>query len=119
MGGRLISTMHQCIYPANRSGMNILADHVLLEKSWVKECADLFSSLNAYPIGMRCPLEILVMPGRSRKNRTLGQAKAQYISAHEHCLYDLEVDTSLWKPEEGAKKILDFIQQEKPGPSKH
>jgi chloramphenicol 3-O phosphotransferase len=65
LGDRLISTMHRCILTTSQAKMSILADHVLLEESWVEECADLFHSENAYLIGVRCPLEVLEERERS------------------------------------------------------
>ncbi len=114
LGHKLVSTMHQSILTASETGMNILADHVLLEKAWVKECAELFAKENAYLIGIRCPLTVLEERERFRKDRTFGQARAQYVSAHEHCLYDFEVDTSITTAERCAKQILAFTEKDKP-----
>ncbi len=105
LGDQLFSGMHHAILELAKSGLNIIADHVLLEKKWVTECAELFHDLNAYLIGVRCPLEVLEERERSRKDRTLGQAKAQFIATHENCTYDLEVDTSILSTEECATAI--------------
>lgn len=72
----LFSGMHHAIAAAARQGINIIANHVLVEKAWVDECAELFADMNAYLIGLRCPLEILEQRERQRKDRTLGQAAA-------------------------------------------
>ena len=112
---RLFSGMHHAILELAKSGLNIIADHVLLEKKWVTECADLFHDLTAYLVGVRCPLEVLEERERSRKDRTLGQAKAQFIATHKNCTYDLEVDTSILSAEECAKQIFELIHfAEKP-----
>ena len=90
--------MHHAIAELSRAGNNVLVDHVLVEPGWVAECAALFADLPAYLIGVRCPLEVLVERERSRRNRTLGQAAAQYPLVHAHGVYDFEVDTSLLEP---------------------
>jgi chloramphenicol 3-O phosphotransferase len=103
--------MHHAIAALSKSGINVLADHVLVEQSWVDHCAGLFSKLPAYLIGVQCPLEILENRERNRKNRTLGQAKLQYSAIHKFTVYDLEVDTSVLTPEQCAQAILARIKE--------
>jgi chloramphenicol 3-O phosphotransferase len=115
LGDQLFSGMHNAIHELVKSGLNIIADHVLLEKKWVTECAKLFHDLNAYLVGVRCPLDVVEERERARKDRTLGQAKAQFVATHKHCLYDLEMDTSSVSPEECAKQIIERVyNDEKP-----
>jgi len=104
-GQALVAGMHQAIRALSLAGVNVIADHVLVEPAWTKECADLFADLPAYLVGVRCPLETLEQRERSRKNRTLGQARAQFDVIHKYAVYDLEVDTSLLSPEECAQRI--------------
>jgi chloramphenicol 3-O phosphotransferase len=94
-GHRLMSGMHQAIAALSQAGDNVIADHVLVEARWVRECADLFANLPAYLIGVRCPLSILEEREKSRSDRTLVQARAQFDLVHAHGLYDLEVDSHL------------------------
>jgi chloramphenicol 3-O phosphotransferase len=109
-GHILFSGMHHAIAAAAQRGNNILADHVLVEKAWVEECARLFHTLRAYLVGIRCPLEVLEQREWERKDRTLGQAVAQFEIVHRHTLYDLEVDTSQLSPEECANRIIARLQ---------
>jgi chloramphenicol 3-O phosphotransferase len=110
-GHTLFSGMHHALAAASRRGNHLLADHVLVEKAWVDECASLFADLPAYLIGLRCPLVVLEAREMARKNRTLGQARAQFDVVHRHVReYDLEVDTSLLTPEQCAAQIMVRIQ---------
>lgn len=113
-GHRLVSAMHHAIAAASRQGMNVLADHVLVEAAWAKECAHLFAGLPAWLVGVRCPLDVLEERERNRRNRTLGQARAQFEVVHAYCHYDLEVDTSVYNPQECAGQIIAFIQNRPP-----
>ncbi len=113
-GRRLFSGMHQAIAALARAGNNVLADHVLVEPAWVNECAALFCDLPAYLVGIRCPLAVLEERERSRKDRTLGQARDQYPVVHAHRIYDLEVDTSLLTVEECAIQIKDLVEKARP-----
>ncbi len=93
---RLVAGMHQAIVALSIAGNNVIADHVLVEPDWLRQCIDLFSPLPAFFVGVRCPLEILEQRERERRNRTWGQARAQYDLVHAHGIYDLEVDTSIF-----------------------
>jgi chloramphenicol 3-O-phosphotransferase/GNAT superfamily N-acetyltransferase len=115
MGQRLFSGMHRAIATLSRAGLNVVADHVLVEPAWVDECAALFANLPAYLIGVRCPLDVLEQRERDRKDRTLGQARAQFERVHAFVkAYDLEVDTSLLSPAECARLIREHIQHNPP-----
>jgi chloramphenicol 3-O phosphotransferase len=104
-GHRLVSGMHQAIAALSRAGCNVVADHVLVEPRWLEECSLLFADLPAYLVGVRCPLAVLEERERQRKDRTLGQARAQFCRVHAHGLYDVEVDTSLLSPEACALRV--------------
>jgi chloramphenicol 3-O phosphotransferase len=109
-GRVLFSGMHHAIAAAAGAGNNIVADHVLVEKDWVNECARLFTDMPAYLIGIQCPLEVLEQRERERKDRTLGQARAQFDVIHKYTVYDLEVDTSLLNPGGCALQIIERLQ---------
>ncbi len=98
MGLTLVAGMHEAIAAAARAGNNILADHVLVERQWVLDCARLFATLPAYLIGIQCPLEVVDERERQRKDRPLSQARAQLPPVHRYANYDLKVDTSAIDP---------------------
>lgn len=109
LGNRLMSGMHHSMFSMINRGNLVVADHVLIEKNWVSELADLFHNQHAYFIGIHCPLEILEQREIDRKDRTLGSAKAQYPIVHQWTHYDLTIDSSLSSPEQSADKIIEFI----------
>jgi chloramphenicol 3-O phosphotransferase len=109
-GRRLVSAMHHAIAAAAGTGFDVVADHVLVEAAWVQECVRLFAGGQAYLVGLRCPLEVLEERERTRKDRTLGQARAQFDVIHRYCLYDLELDTSLFTPDQCAAQISARLQ---------
>jgi chloramphenicol 3-O phosphotransferase len=110
VGLTLFSGMHHAIAAAASRGNNVLADHVFVEKAWVDECAALFADMNAYLIGLTCPLEVLEQREKDRKDRTLGQAKLQYDVIHKYTKYDLELDTSKLTTEECAEKVIERLK---------
>ena len=114
MGNRLFSSMHKVIQLLSLEGLNVIADHVLVEPAWVKECARLFAPLPVYFVGIQCPLEVLVQRETDRKDRTLGQAEAQFPLVHKDLIYDLVVDTSLMGIEDCAFEIKRYINLGEP-----
>ena len=87
---------------------------MLLEKAWLLECSRLFTGLRAYLVGVRCPLEVLEQRERERRDRTAGQARAQFAVVHAGVAYDLEVDTAIDDPETCARTIYRHIESGPP-----
>ncbi len=110
LGHQLMTGMHKAIAALALAGNHVIADHVLIERQWVRECAALFAGLRAFLIGIHCPLEILEQRERARQDRTLGQARAYLDKVHAHSMYDLEIDTSLMDPLASAVQIKRRIQ---------
>ncbi len=104
-GHALVAGMHRAIDALSRAGINVIADHVLVEPGWLRDCAGLYAGLPAFLIGVQCPLAVLEQREQDRKDRTWGQARAQFGLVHAHGIYDLEVDTSISSPEECARQI--------------
>ncbi len=113
-GHRLITGMHRAIAALSLAGNPVLADHVLVESAWVVDLAQTFAGLPAYLVGVTCPLAVLEERERARKDRTLGQARAQFEIVHRHGVYDLVVDTAVLAPEEAAGRILAHLQSNPP-----
>jgi len=114
LGHRLMSGMHQAIAALSQAGNNVIADHVLIERQWVQECAYLFANLPALFVGVHCPLEVLEQRERERSDRTLGQARAYLRKVHAHGIYDLEIDTSRFSPVECALRIRQRLEDDSP-----
>lgn len=114
LGDRLIRGMHRAVLALAQEGNNVVVDHVLLEERWLSDCANLFADMKAYLVGVRCPLDVLERRERERRDRTLGQARAQHERVHAYACYDLEVDTSRQSSEECAEAILAHIRNTAP-----
>jgi chloramphenicol 3-O phosphotransferase len=109
-GHNLVRGMHRAIAELSRSGCCVVADHVLVEKVWLHDCAGMLAELPAYFIGVRCPLEVLEQRERERKDRTLGQARKQFNLVHIHQTYDLEVDSSTLSPQQCVEQIKKRVE---------
>lgn len=105
LGHQLVAGMHRAIAVLALAGNHVVADHVLLDPAWVVDCAAVLGALPTLFVGVRCPLHVVEQRERDRRDRTLGQARAQFSAVHAHGRYDLEVDTSLLSPEACAEVI--------------
>jgi chloramphenicol 3-O phosphotransferase len=111
LGHMLVNGMHNAIEALSLAGINVIADHVLVEPAWLEDCVNRFIEYPTYFIGVKCPLEVLEKREKARKNRTAGQAKLQHGIVHRGCVYDLEVDTSRSTADECATAIKAYIHQ--------
>lgn len=108
-GSVLISGMHQAIAALARSGSSIVADHVMVDPSWLAECAALYRDLPAWFVGVRIPLDVVVRRERDRGDRTLSEAALQHPLVHRHAIYDFEIDTSVLSAQQAGAAIRDRI----------
>lgn len=113
-GNQLVRGMHRAIAALSIAGCSIVADHVLVEPAWRLDLLDQLAALQAYLVGVQCPLEILEARERTRKNRTLGQAKAQFPIVHLGMIYDLEVNTAELSVQACSEKIRRHILENPP-----
>lgn len=109
LGQRLMSGMHRSAAALAEAGLDVIVDHVILEAEWVAECRRLWQPYRSLWVGVRCPLEVVIERERARRDRTLGQAEAQYAVVHSWGPYDLEVDTSVLSPDGAADRIAAAI----------
>jgi len=114
LGQRLMSGMHHTIAALSIAGNNVVADHVLVESQWLMECSRLFSELPAFFVGVRCPLDVVERREAERRDRTLGQARAQFRLVHAHGIYDLEVNTAESSSEDCALQIKQRLENGSP-----
>lgn len=114
LGNRIISGMHHSMRSMIDRGNLVLADHVLIEKNWVTELAEIFHDQSAYFFGIHCPLDIIEKRETDRKDRTLGSARLQFPVVHQWCEYDLSLDSSITTPEKSADLIIEFLASGKP-----
>lgn len=112
LGWALVSGMHRSWLALLQAGCHLVADHVLLEPGWRADLAGLLHAERAYLIAVNCPLDVLEARELSRKDRTLGQARAQYACIHRPDLYDFAVDSDRLRPEEAARAVLEFLAED-------
>jgi chloramphenicol 3-O phosphotransferase len=105
----MISLFHHFIKSLAILEKNIIVDHVILEKEWLKECVELLSDHSVTFVGVFCPLEELEHRERTRGDRSIGLAKTQLELVHKHTIYDIELDTSILSSRDCAHQIKKFL----------
>jgi chloramphenicol 3-O phosphotransferase len=110
LGHRLIEGMHRMVAALADAGLDVIVDHVLLEPEWLPDLRDRLAGQEVLVVGVRCPLDVVVAREAARKDRTIGQAAAQFDVVHRAGGYDLEVDTSLLAADEAADRIATAME---------
>jgi chloramphenicol 3-O phosphotransferase len=113
-GQRLVSGMHQAIAALARVGSHVIADHVLIEPDWLADCARAWRGLPIVFVGLVCPLDVLEARERTRKDRTLGQARLQFDRVHRDANDDLVIDSSHASAQEAALRIIRHLKEAGP-----
>jgi chloramphenicol 3-O phosphotransferase len=112
LGETLIAGMHRCVAALAESGLSVIVDHVVLERTWLDDLDARLAGIDWRLVAVRCPLDVVERRERDRRDRTLGQAAAQFGVVHAHGVhYDLEVDTSQLSPEEAASRIAATLDE--------
>jgi chloramphenicol 3-O phosphotransferase len=114
LGRRLMMAMNHALAAMAHDGFTLVVDHVFIEREWLRDCIEALVGIDVLFVGVRCPLEVLEQRERERRDRTLGQARAQYDVVHAGMIYDVEVDTSISSPEECASMIMRHYTQGPP-----
>ena len=108
---RVMAGLHGSIAAMSRAGNDVVVDYLKLEPHWLPDLVRALAGLPAIMVGVHCPVEELERREAARGYRMVGQARGHWEIAHEGICYDLELDTSRLKPEESARRIIDFIER--------
>ena len=107
LGETLVAGMHRAVAALAGTGLSVIVDHVILERAWLDDLRQRFEDLDWRLVAVRCPLAIVEQRERDRRDRTIGQAAAQFAVVHGHgATYDIEVDTSVLTADEAAARIV-------------
>ena len=106
VGDRLVRALHRMVAAATDAGWGVIVDHVLLDERWVADAASTLGRFPLLSVAVRCPLAELERRERDRGDRTVGQARAHFVTVHRWARHDLDVDTSTMPPDACARRIL-------------
>ncbi len=102
---RFLTGWYQCIRALALAGNNVIAEGGFLKREWLWEQAQALDSIEALYVGVFCPLDVIEQRELARGDRKPGYSRSQYDVVHRHGPYDVEVDTSVFDPEQVAQAI--------------
>jgi len=109
VGQRLAAATRASVSATARIGLNVMADDVLIDSSWLDAWAEALAGLETLFVGVHAPLEVLEARERGRRDRVLGEARAQHDVIHSGVTYDVEVDTAANDADECAQIVEDAL----------
>lgn len=100
-----MTALHRSIGTFMTSGVNLIVDHVLQRRDWLKECVEMLDGSRVMFVGVFCELEE-VRRKESERTTPAGLGESQVASVHAHDLYDLKVDTCHMTVDENCGLII-------------
>ena len=116
VGLAVLRGMRRAIAAFAASGVDVVVDDLLLERSFLLDYLEAFVGLDVVFVGVRCDLDTVNRRESLRPGRFPGTAAAHYLRVHEDCEYDVEVDTTECSPREGARRVI-AVRQALPRPT--
>lgn len=89
---RFFDGFHRSIAAFAEAGNDLIVEHIVEEKSWAEDLRTRTAHLDVFWVGVHAPIEDLERRERERGDRTIGEARF-HLKTHDHCAYDLDVDT--------------------------
>jgi chloramphenicol 3-O phosphotransferase len=87
------------------AGNNLVVEHIVETEEWMSRLVKQLRGLDVYFVGVHCPLDELEVRERSRGDRRIGEARADFEITHRLCSYDMEVQSTL-PADQTAEKII-------------
>jgi len=100
---RLWAGMHAAAAALASTGNDVIVDDLLFDAAVRDKAVATLAGIEPLFVGVRCPIDVAEARERDR-DRTPGLARA-LGGAHQGCVYDIEVDTSVLSPEACASLI--------------
>ena len=116
VGIAMLRGMRRAIAAFAAAGVDVVVDDLLLERDFLLDYLDAFAGLDVVFVGVRCDLATVKLREGSRPGRFPGTAAAHFLRVHEHCEYDVEVDTATCSPRAGARQVI-AVRQALPRPT--
>ncbi len=85
--------LHQCLPALAKAGNNLIFDHIIESKFWLKDLLDAISDLDVFFVGLHCSLPELERREAERGNRRKGEARTDFETMHDITSYDLELNS--------------------------
>ncbi len=88
-----------------QSGNNLIVEYIVETRERMRGLVRRLEGCDVFFVGLHCSLDELERRELARADRRIGDAHRDYHTIHVHCIYDLELDTTL-PPEVNADKLI-------------
>ena len=110
-GEKVRNGMHRAIAAYTRAGNNVIVDYINYDASWLEDLKKSLAGLQVIYVGVKAPLEVIEQREKQRGTSPEGHARSHYFTVHEGFTYDLVIEGDKVAPDEGAEKIVEFLEQ--------
>jgi len=111
VGQKMIKGIHRTFSAFASAGNNIIVDYILYDRTWLSDLVEALKGYKVYFIGVNAPLSVIEEREKQRGNRLVGHSRSHYDTVHKDLMYDLEIDSSKFTPEELALIIKNFVAE--------
>jgi chloramphenicol 3-O phosphotransferase len=112
--GGFFDGFHRCLPALADAGNNLVVEHIVESSAWMQTLIGLLGHLDVFFVGVHCPLVELERRERSRGDRPIGDAKADFETTHAFALYDFEVDATLPADRNAGSIITAWTERRRP-----
>jgi chloramphenicol 3-O phosphotransferase len=106
VGWRFLEGFHRAVAAYARAGVNVVVDDMLLDMEVLEDWAVALANLPTLLVKVVAPMEELLRRERARTRRSTPGLAQGHFDLHQGVVADLDIDTSLVSPAEGAARVL-------------
>lgn len=99
----------QCLAAIAKTGSNVIAVGGWLQTDWLLQLAAALEGIDAYCVGVYCPLDEAERRELARGDREPGYARSQFDLVHTHAPYDATVDTAALTTAEAVQVVTHIL----------
>lgn len=110
---KMSQTLKEIVLTLAKMQHFVIIDDVAFGKSEVDQWREILKDYAVLWIGIKAPLSFLEERERTRGDRMVGSARAQYYQVHRDVCYDLEFDTSQQSLQQIVQMIKEQVYHEK------
>jgi chloramphenicol 3-O phosphotransferase len=106
LGKQVLRGMRRAIAAFAAEGNNVIIDDLMFEPGFLFDYLNALAGFEVLFVGVRCPIDVVNAREAKRPGRFPGTATSHFDVVHQHCVYDIEVDTGTATPRQCAEQII-------------
>lgn len=85
--------LHLCVPALASAGNNVIFDHIIETEGWLHDLVRHLADFDVFFVGLHCSVEELERREIQRRDRRIGEARADLQIVHRFGIYDLELNS--------------------------